>query len=214
MHKVDYSLMYVTDDSITDDTAFFKILVDALKGGASIVQLREKSGNTRSFYNRALKAKTLCHAYRIPLIINDRIDIALAADADGVHIGQTDMPYSKARALLGATKIIGLSVSNTEQAIEAENLKVDYIGISPIFNTATKKSDLAPSLGIEGLKMIRPLFSKPIVCIGGIHQNNVADIIKNGANGVAVISAISKAKYPKKETKNLKEIICQIGLIQ
>lgn len=214
MHKVDYSLMYVTDDSITDDTAFFKILVDALKGGASIVQLREKSGNTRSFYNRALKAKTLCHAYRIPLIINDRIDIALAADADGVHIGQTDMPYGKARALLGATKIIGLSVSNTEQAIEAENLKVDYIGISPIFNTATKKSDLAPSLGIEGLKMIRPLFSKPIVCIGGIHQNNVADIIKNGANGVAVISAISKAKYPKKETKNLKEIICQIGLIQ
>ena len=214
MHKVDYSLMYVTDDSITDDTAFFKILEDALKGGTSIVQLREKSGNTRSFYNRALKAKTLCHAYRIPLIINDRIDIALAADADGVHIGQTDMPYSKARALLGATKIIGLSVSNTEQAIEAENLKVDYIGISPIFNTATKKSDLAPSIGIEGLKMIRPLFSKPIVCIGGIHQNNVADIIKNGANGVAVISAISKAKYPKKETKNLKEIICQIGLIQ
>ena len=214
MHKVDYSLMYVTDDSITDDTAFFKILEDALKGGASIVQLREKSGNTRSFYNRALKAKTLCHAYRIPLIINDRIDIALAADADGVHIGQTDMPYSKARALLGATKIIGLSVSNTEQAIEAENLKVDYIGISPIFNTATKKSDLAPSLGIEGLKMIRPLFSKPIVCIGGIHQNNVADIIKNGANGVAVISAISKAKYPEKETKNLKEIICQIGFIQ
>jgi|TARA_B110001469_G_C9645155_1_gene325762 thiamine-phosphate pyrophosphorylase len=214
MHKVDYSLMYVTDDSITDDTAFFKILEDALKGGASIVQLREKSGNTRSFYNRALKAKTLCHAYRIPLIINDRIDIALAADADGVHIGQTDMPYSKARALLGATKIIGLSVSNTEQAIEAENLKVDYIGISPIFNTATKKSDLAPSLGIEGLKMIRPLFSKPMVCIGGIHQNNVADIIKNGANGVAVISAISKAKYPEKETKNLKEIICQIGLIQ
>jgi thiamine-phosphate pyrophosphorylase len=206
--------MYVTDDSITDDTAFFKILEDALKGGASIVQLREKSGNTRSFYNRALKAKTLCHAYRIPLIINDRIDIALAADADGVHIGQTDMPYSKARALLGATKIIGLSVSNTEQAIEAENLKVDYIGISPIFNTATKKSDLAPSLGIEGLKMIRPLFSKPMVCIGGIHQNNVADIIKNGANGVAVISAISKAKYPEKETKNLKEIICQIGLIQ
>jgi thiamine-phosphate pyrophosphorylase len=214
MHKVDYSLMYVTDDSITDDTAFFKILEDALKGGTSIVQLREKSGNTRSFYNRALKAKTLCHAYRIPLIINDRIDIALAADADGVHIGQTDMPYSKARALLGATKIIGLSVSNTEQAIEAENLKVDYIGISPIFNTATKKSDLAPSLGIEGLKMIRPLFSKPMVCIGGIHQNNVADIIKNGANGVAVISAISKAKYPEKETKNLKEIICQIGLIQ
>jgi thiamine-phosphate pyrophosphorylase len=214
MYKVDYSLIYVTDDSITDDTAFFKILEDALKGGASIIQLREKSCNTISFYNRALKSKALCHAYRVPLIINDRIDIALAVEADGVHIGQADMPYSKARELLGATKIIGLSVSKSEQAIEAENLKVDYIGISPIFNTATKKSDLAPSLGIDGLKMIRPLFSKPIVCIGGIQKNNVADIIKNGANGVAVISAISKAEHPEKETKNLKEIICQTGLIQ
>jgi thiamine-phosphate pyrophosphorylase len=206
--------MYVTDDSITDDTAFFKVLEDALKGGASIIQLREKSCNTLSFYNRALKVRVLCCAYRVPLIINDRVDIALAANADGVHIGQTDMPYNKARELLGANKIIGLSVSNKEQAIEAENLKVDYIGISPIFNTASKKSDLAPSLGVEGLKMIRPLFSKPIVCIGGIHQNNVADIIKNGANGVAVISAISKAKYPEKETQNLKEIICQTGFIQ
>jgi thiamine-phosphate pyrophosphorylase len=206
--------MYVTDDGITDDTAFFKILEDALKGGASIIQLREKSCKTISFYNRALKAKTLCHAYRVPFIINDRIDIALAVDADGVHLGQTDMPYRKARELLGPNKIIGLSVSNTEQAIEAENLKVDYIGISPIFNTVTKTSDLAPSLGIEGLQMIRPLFSKPIICIGGIHQNNVAEIIKNGANGVAVISAISKAQYPEKETKNLKEIICQTGFIQ
>tara|TARA_B100000809_G_scaffold85509_1_gene83954 strand:+ start:847 stop:1491 length:645 start_codon:yes stop_codon:yes gene_type:complete len=214
MYKVNYSLMYVTDDSITDDTAFFKILEDALKGGASIIQLREKSCNTLSFYNRALKVRVLCYAYRVPLIINDRVDIALAAEADGVHIGQTDMPYNKVRELLGANKIIGLSVSNKEQAIEAENLRVDYIGISPIFNTASKKSDLAPSLGIEGLKMIRPLFSKPIVCIGGIHQKNVADIIKNGANGVAVISAISKAKYPEKETKNLKEIICQTGFIQ
>jgi thiamine-phosphate pyrophosphorylase len=214
MHKGTYALIYVTDDSITDDTAFFAILEDALKGGASMIQLREKSLNTLSFFNRALKAKTLCHAYRVPLIINDRIDLAIAIDADGVHIGQTDMPYRKARELLGATKIIGLSVSNMEQAVVAENLKVDYIGVSPLFNTSSKKFDLAPSLGIEGLKMIRPLFSKPIVCIGGINEKNVAEIIKNGADGVAVISAISKAEYPEKETKNLKEIICQTGLIQ
>jgi thiamine-phosphate pyrophosphorylase len=214
MHKTDYSLMYVTDDSIINDIAFFKIIEDALKGGASIIQLREKYCSTLSFYNRALKTKTLCHAYCVPLIINDRLDIALAVDAEGLHIGQTDMPYSRARELLGATKIIGLSVSNTKQAIEAENLEVDYIGISPIFNTATKKSDLAPSLGIEGLKMIRPLFSKPIVCIGGINKKNVTEIIKNGANGVAVISAISKAEQPEKEAKTLKKIICQTGLIQ
>jgi thiamine-phosphate pyrophosphorylase len=214
MNNIDYSLMFVTDDSVTDDDAFFKILKDSLKGGATIIQLREKSCDTYSFYKRASKTKVLCQAYNVPLIINDRIDIALAVDADGVHIGQTDMPYAVARGLLGNAKMVGLSVSNTLQATEAENLTVDYIGISPIFDTSTKKSDLAPSLGIEGLKMIRSLFSKPIVCIGGIHKGNVADIIKNGSNGVAVISAISKAEYPEKETQKLKEIICQTGLIR
>jgi thiamine-phosphate pyrophosphorylase len=214
MNNTDYSLMFVTDDSITDDPTFFKILEEALKGGVTIIQLREKSCSTHSFYKRALKAKTLCQAYNVPLLINDRIDIALAVHADGVHIGQTDMPYAAARALLGNTKIIGLSVSNILQAIEAENLNADYIGISPIFDTSTKKSDLAPALGIEGLKIIRPLFSKPIVCIGGIHKENVADIIKNGADGVALISAISQAEKPLKETQKLKEIICQTGLIR
>jgi thiamine-phosphate pyrophosphorylase len=214
MNNIDYSLMYVTDDRVTNDIAFFKILEDSLKGGVTIVQLREKSCDTYSFYRRASKAKTLCQAYNVPLIINDRIDIALAVDADGVHIGQTDMPYTVVRALLGNTKIVGLSVSNILQAAEAETLTVDYIGISPVFDTATKKSDLAPSLGIEGLKIIRPLFSKPIICIGGIHKKNVADIIKNGSNGVAVVSAISKAEHPEKETKILKEIICQTGLMQ
>lgn len=211
---IDYSLMFVTDDSITDDTIFFRILEDSLKGGATIIQLREKSCSTDTFYKRALTSKLLCHSYNIPLIINDRIDIALAVDADGVHIGQTDMPYKIARKLLGNNKIIGLSVSDTQQAIEANKLTVDYIGISPIFDTHTKKTDLAPSLGIEGLKMIRKLFSKPIVCIGGIKKENVADIIKNGSDGIAVVSAISKAKYPKKETTLLKEIICQTGLVQ
>ncbi|MFT4850956.1 MAG: thiamine-phosphate pyrophosphorylase [Roseivirga sp.] len=214
MNNLDYSLMFVTDDSVTDDNAFFKILEDSLKGGVTIIQLREKSCNTSSFYRRASKAKTLCRAYNVPLIINDRIDIALAVDADGVHIGQTDMPYAVARKLLGKAKIVGLSVSNVLQAVEAENLTVDYIGISPIFDTSTKKSDLAPSLGIEGLKMIKAIFSKPIVCIGGITKRNVAEIIKNGANGVAVITAISRAEDPENETKILKEIICQTGLIR
>jgi thiamine-phosphate pyrophosphorylase len=214
MNNTDYSLMYVTDDSITDDIVFFKILEDSLKGGATIIQLREKSCNTYSFYVRALKSKTLCQVYNIPLIINDRIDIALAVDADGIHIGQTDMPYAIARKLLGCTKLIGLSVSTISQAMEAENLTVDYIGISPIFDTATKKLDLAPSLGIEGLKTIRSLYSKPIICIGGVNKSNVKEIIKNGADGVAVISAISQAEYPKNETKLLKKIICQTGLVQ
>jgi thiamine-phosphate pyrophosphorylase len=136
----------------------------------------------------------------------------LAVDADGVHIGQKDLPYSLTRKLVGTNKIVGLSVSDRDQAIEAEKLGVDYIGISPIFNTSTKKLDLAFPLGIEGLQIIRPLFSKPIVCIGGIQTNNVANIIKNGSNGIAVISAISKAAFPEKETKKLKEIIWQAGI--
>jgi thiamine-phosphate pyrophosphorylase len=214
MNDIDYSLMFVTDDSVTDEGAFFKILEDSLKGGASIIQLREKACDTNSFYRRALRSKMLCHSYKVPLLINDRIDIALAVDADGVHIGQTDMPYELTRKLVGINKIIGLSVSNNNQAKEAEKLGVDYIGISPIFKTYTKKSDLAIPLGIEGLQIIRALFSKPIVCIGGIQKRNVAEIIKNGSNGIAVISAISKAAFPEKETKELKEIIWQTGIQQ
>lgn len=212
MHKTDYALMFVTDDSIKDDNAFINILEAALKGGATIVQLREKSSNTSSFYERVVKSKKLCDAYNIPLIINDRIDIALAIDADGVHIGQKDMPYTITRKLLGPNKIIGLSVSNSQQAVEANNADVDYIGISPIFATNTKKEDLDQPLGIHGLKKIKQLFSKPIVCIGGINKENTSEIIKNGAEGIAVISAISKAENPEIETKKLKEIICQTGI--
>lgn len=215
MNNIDYRLMLVTDDSIRDDNAFFKILEASIKGGATIIQLREKSCSTLSFYERALKAKKLCQAYNIPLIINDRIDIALAIDADGVHIGQKDIPYQIARTLLSKNKIIGLSVSNIEQATEANKLKdIDYVGISPIFATSTKTKNLDTPIGIEGLKAIRKIFSRPIVSIGGINSYNAAEIIKNGSDGIALISAISKAENPKKESKKIKDIICQIGLKQ
>lgn len=211
MSKIDYSLMFVTDDSITDEEVFLSVLEAALKGGATVIQLREKKRDTLSFYNRAVACNTLCKQYAVPLIINDNIDIALAIDADGVHIGQKDMPYHVARKLLGATKIIGLSVSNSQQAIEAKAMGVDYIGISPIFATQTKQTDLDPPLGIAGLRVIRALFSKPIVCIGGIDHNNSLEIIENGADGVAVVSAISKAQHPEIETKKLKTILCKTG---
>ena len=209
MPKVDYALMYVTDDSIRDDNSFFAILKAALKGGATIIQLREKTLDTLAFYKRALRCKELCNTYGIPLIINDRLDIALAIDADGVHIGQTDMPYDVARRLLGNSKIIGLSVSNKEQAEQRDAQAADYIGISPIFSTNTKTTDLAQPLGISGLKEIRELYKKPIVCIGGIHKDNTQEIIANGADGIAVVSAISKADNPEAATNELKEIVCK-----
>ncbi|TVZ47412.1 thiamine phosphate synthase [Olleya sp. Hel_I_94] len=211
MKQQDYSLMYVTDERITDNTAFLNVLESSLKGGVSIVQLREKKLNTKAFYIRALAVKNLCLKYKTPLIINDRIDIALAIDADGVHIGQKDMPVGLARKLLGKNKIIGWSVSNIKQALEANHLDVNYIGISPIFNTNTKTKDLDLPLGIEGLKEIKKICSIPIICIGGINNKNTASIIKHGSDGVAIVSAISQADNPEQATAQLKEIICQTG---
>lgn len=204
--------MYVTDDSIENDELFFSILESSLKGGTDIVQLREKNSNTLSFYNRAVMAKKMCKSYNIPLIINDRLDIALAIDADGIHIGQTDLPYSIVRKLLGKDKIIGLSVSNENEAVKANSLSVSYIGISPIFATNTKTENLANPLKIEGLKKIQSISNKPLICIGGINENNTKSIIENGADGIAVVSAISKAENPKTATTNLKNIICKTGL--
>lgn len=211
MKHVDYSLMYVTDERITDDSQFLQILESSLKGGVSIVQLREKKLNTKAFYNRALAVNKLCLKYNIPLIINDRIDIALAIDADGIHIGQKDLPAPIARKLLGKNKIIGWSVSNVKQALEANTLDVNYIGISPIFNTNTKTKDLDLPLGIEGLKEIKKICNKPIICIGGINNKNTASIIQNGSDGIAIVSAISQANNPEQATAQLKKIICQTG---
>ena len=206
MKKIDYSLMFVTDDRITDGREFLTVLESALKGGLSIVQLREKKLNTKAFYDRAMAVKELCTKYSIPFIINDRIDIALAVNADGVHIGQKDLPVSAARALLGH-KIIGWSVSNEEQAAKANQLEIDYIGLSPIFSTKTKIKDLNEPLGIEGLKKLKLISNKPVICIGGVDEKNAASIMQNGADGIAVVSAISQSNNPYQKTKILKRII-------
>ena len=212
MVKFDFGLMYVTDDNIREDNLFFFILEAALKGGANSIQLREKYNDTLSFYHRAVITKNLCEKYNIPLIINDRLDIALAVNADGLHIGQKDIPFAIARKILGKEKIIGLSVSNEIQAIEANELDVDYIGLSPVFATKTKTADLDIPLGIEGLKRIRNLSNKPIICIGGIDISNTIDLIANGADGIAVVSSISKAENPELETTKLKQALCKTGL--
>lgn len=212
MVKFDFGLMYVTDCNIREDKLFFFILEAALKGGANSIQLREKYNDTLSFYHRAVITKNLCEKYNIPLIINDRLDIALAVNADGLHIGQKDIPFSIARKILGKEKIIGLSVSNEIQALEANELDVDYIGLSPVFETKTKSADLAIPLGIEGLKKIKKLSNKPVICIGGIDINNTKDLIINGADGIAVVTSISKAENPELQTINLKQALCKTGI--
>lgn len=206
MLNIDYSLMYVTDDRIVNDTDFFYVLEKSLEGGVSIIQLREKSLNTKQFYERAIKTKSLCDQYKTPLIINDRLDIALAIEAAGLHIGQTDLPFEIARKLLGENKIIGISISNQDQVIESNSTNVDYIGLSPIFSTNTKTSDLDNPLGLKGLKKIKKLSNKPIISIGGIDKTNATEIKKHGSDGIAVISAISRASNPKLATEELKSV--------
>ena len=204
-----HDLYLVTDEILSLGRGINYVVEQAVKGGVTMVQLREKELNTRDFINRAIELKKILSGYKMPLIINDRIDVALAVEADGVHIGQTDMPYEYVRALIPGKMILGLSVETMEQAAEAENYDLDYLSISPLFLTPTK-TDLYREWGIEGLKEIRRHTEHKIIAIGGINSSNVAEVIKAGADGVAVVSAICSALDPEHESRKLISIIKEI----
>ena len=161
-----------------------------------MVQLREKEISTREFIALAKRLKEVLEPYGVPLIINDRVDVALAAGADGVHIGQSDMPCVTARAILGPDRIIGLSVENFEQIEEANCLDVDYIGVSPVFATPTKTDTAAP-FGIDGLRKAVAMSVHPTVAIGGMNAGNAAEVISTGTDGLAVVSAVMCAASPR-----------------
>lgn len=206
MIDFDLSLYLVTDRGLSLGRSLTSVVEEAVKGGVTMVQLREKDCSSKEFYDLAIELKQILTPYNVPLIINDRLDIALACDAEGLHIGQSDLPYDIARKLLGKSKIIGLSVENIEDAIEANKLDVDYIGISPVFSTPTK-TDTKQALGIEGVRAIASISKHPCVGIGGININNAKEIIAAGANGVSVVSAIVSAENPQLAAKNLIDII-------
>ncbi len=206
MKSFDLSLYLVTDRSLSLGRSLESVVFDAAEGGVTMVQLREKDCSTLEFYQQAMLLKECLRPYRIPLIINDRLDIALACDAEGLHIGQSDIPYDIARELLGKDKIIGLSVECLQDAVDANELDVDYIGISPVFGTPTK-TDTAPALGLEGIREIVKISRYPAVGIGGINQTNAADIIEAGADGISVVSAIMSASDPKQAALQLISII-------
>ena len=211
MPTPDYTLMYVTDDRLREDDSFFRVLEAALRGGVTMVQLREKEGYSRTFFSRALRCKELCKTYGVPLLINDRLDIALAADADGVHLGQQDLPVDEARRILGNHKIIGLSVGNLQQATQPDARVADYLGVSPVFRTGTKTKDLEPPLGLTGLQELSKVTTKPLVAIGGITLENAAAVYTAGAAGLAAVSAISAAPDPEVAAKELKSQLCKTG---
>lgn len=204
MKRSQLRLYLVTDRGLAGDRDIEEIVRRSVEGGATMVQLREKSIDTREFIELALRLKALLKPYGVPLIINDRVDVTLAADADGVHIGQSDMPYDMARRLLGPDRIIGLSVENFGQIAEANALDVDYIGISPVFATPTKTDTAAP-FGLEGLRKAVELSVHPTVAIGGMNASTAAEVISTGTDGIAVVSAIVCADDPCTASRRLLE---------
>lgn len=203
MNDIDLSLYLVTDKS-DDVEKFLRTIEEGIKGGVSVVQIREKTADTLDFYNLALKVKEITAKYDVPLIINDRVDVALAVDADGVHVGQTDMPCDVTRALVGPDKIVGVSAATIEEAKKAERDGADYIGSGAVFPTSTK--DDAPKITKKDLKEIVDSISIPVVAIGGINLNNAHELNGTGIAGLSVVSAIMSSDNPKKSTEELLNI--------
>lgn len=202
--KLDLSLYLVTDKRNKTDAEFLEIIEEAIKGGTTVVQIREKEGETLDFYNLALKVKEITSKYNVPLIVNDRIDVALAIKSEGVHIGQTDMPADVARSLIGDEMILGVSASTVKEARKAEKDGADYIGTGAVFPTATK--DDAPSITKDDLKEVTGSINIPTVAIGGITLENASELAGTGIAGISVVSAIMNSKDPKTASENLLKI--------
>ncbi len=206
MGPSEWDVYLVTDRFFSRGRSTRAIVQAAIEGGVSVVQLREKELSTRDFYDAGVEIRDILRGADIPLIINDRIDIALALDADGVHIGTSDMPISAARKILGADKIIGLSVNRVEELDDPSTSLADYLAVSPVFATQTKK-DTAPAWGLAGLETARRRTDKPLVAIGGISQINAGSVIASGADCVAVVTAIVAADDPAAAAETLKAIV-------
>ena len=203
MKNVDLSLYLVTDNS-DDVEKFLNTIEEGIKGGVTVVQIREKTADTLEFYNLALKVKEITTKYDVPLIINDRVDVALAIDADGVHVGQSDMPCDVTRRLVGPDKIVGVSAATIDEAKKAEKDGADYIGSGAVFPTATK--DDAPKITKKDLKEISDSINIPVVAIGGITLENAHELNDTGIAGLSVVSAIMSSDDPKKSSEELLKI--------
>ena len=201
--KEDLLLYAVTDRAWLNGETLYSQVEKTLQGGTTFVQLREKELDHESFLAEAVELKELCARYQVPFVINDEVDIALAMDADGVHVGQSDMEAGDVRAKLGPEKIIGVSAQTVEQAILAEKRGADYLGVGAVFPTGSK--DDADDVSHETLKAICEAVSIPVIAIGGISAKNVQELSGTGICGIAVISAIFAQKDIKAATEDLKE---------
>jgi thiamine-phosphate pyrophosphorylase len=187
-----YRVCVVTDRGLSRGRSLVDVVGAAIRGGATMVQLREKTASTRDLLAQARLLKNLLGPLGVPLIINDRVDVALAVDADGVHVGQDDMPIAIARTLVGPGKILGLSITSEAEILSRDVDAADYLGIGPI-HAQTTKPDASEPLGVAGFAALRRRTAKPIMAIGGVKVENAAALISAGADGLAVVSAIMAA---------------------
>jgi thiamine-phosphate pyrophosphorylase len=199
-------LHILTDVQIQNRFTHARLAEMAIAGGADTIQFRQKQGSTREMIGIARDIKRMCEKAGVTLIVNDRLDIAIAADADGVHLGQDDFPISLGRTLLGADKIIGGSARNIEEAHKCLSQGADYIGFGPVYPTMSKE-DAGPAMGIEILKRISEEIALPVIAIGGIDSGNIHEVMRSGAYGVAVISAVCCRPDPEQATRILKEAL-------
>jgi thiamine-phosphate pyrophosphorylase len=199
-------LYLVTDRGLCGGRALEDVVAQAVQGGVACVQLREKELGTRAFVSLAVALKALLAPAKVPLIINDRLDVALASGADGLHVGQEDMPCALVRRFMGPGAIIGLSVETWEDVERAQDLDVDYLGVSPVFPTPTK-TDTKAAWGLEGIQRIRAFSRHPLVGIGGLNLGNAAQAVQAGADGIAVVSAICASADPRLATRELADRI-------
>ena len=204
--EVDYSLYLVTDSALSCGRSLPDIVRAAVEGGVTCVQVREKDVPSRAYIERLLPVRPLLRARGIPLFVNDRVDVALAVEADGVHLGQTDMPLGLARRIAAGRLLVGVSCETVQDATDAERGGADYVSVSPVFATATK-TDTAPALGLDGVRATRRAVRLPVGAIGGINGTNAGDIIRAGADGICVVSAIVSAPDPRAAAATLREIV-------
>lgn len=198
--------VYVITDRSFRGRSHEEVAHAALAGGATFLQLRDKHATARQLVAWARRLRELACAVGVPLVVNDRVDVALAAEADGAHVGEEDLPVADARRLLGPQRVVGASAGTVEEAVRAERDGADYLGVGPVFPTATKP-DAGEAIGLEGLRRIVRAVRIPVVAIGGITADNAADVIHAGAAGVAVISAVAGAEDMVEATRRLRRCV-------
>jgi thiamine-phosphate pyrophosphorylase len=203
---LDFGLYLVTDRNLAGSRSVESVIEAAVRGGVTAVQLREKALSIREFIATARRIQKIVGPRGIPLIINDRLDVALAVGAEGVHLGPKDIPYEDARRILGHGAIVGISVENAAQAVKAEEWDVDYLGVSPVFPTPTK-TDTAAAWGLDGLRRMRKHSRHVLVAIGGINDSNAGQVLDAGADGLAVVSAVCAAVDPEAAARRLRKVL-------